>query len=132
MLPSLMWQGLASYWKRALSLVALHISSIDDCEALREEALASTLARSKMLFASAKGVIFDEGNMKNTTNENAGPGWGIAAGVILTLVGLSLSLFPRALNSTGTLNDFLSSGIAMMGIFLVVYSVHELRRKHHH
>ncbi|UEP29403.1 hypothetical protein [Burkholderia sp. B21-007] len=70
--------------------------------------------------------------MKNTTNENAGPGWGIAAGVILTVVGLSLSLFPRALNSTGTLNDFLSSGIAMMGIFLVVYSVHELRRKHHH
>ncbi|MBY8609917.1 hypothetical protein K7N18_34420 [Burkholderia arboris] len=70
--------------------------------------------------------------MKNSTSENAGPAWGIAAGVILTVVGLSLGLFPRALNSTGTLNDFLSSGVAMMGIFLVAYSIHELRRKHHH
>ena len=70
--------------------------------------------------------------MKNSNDMHAGPAWGVAAGLLLTAVGLSLGLFPRTLNSTGALNDFLSSGIAMMGIFLVVYSIHELRRKRPH
>ncbi|VWD08054.1 hypothetical protein BLA17378_05707 [Burkholderia aenigmatica] len=69
--------------------------------------------------------------MKNSNDTHAGPAWGIVAGVLLTTVGLGLGLFPRTLHSTGTLNDFVASGVAMMGIFLVVYSTHELRRKPH-
>ncbi|MDN7905226.1 hypothetical protein QZM18_14010 [Burkholderia diffusa] len=68
--------------------------------------------------------------MKYTHNENAGPVWGVAAGLLLTAVGLSMGLFPKLLDSAGSLNDFVSSGVTMVGIFLVVYAVHETRRKH--
>ncbi|KVF79221.1 hypothetical protein WS75_05455 [Burkholderia sp. FL-7-2-10-S1-D7] len=67
--------------------------------------------------------------MKNTIEKTAGPVWGVAAGVLLAAAGLSLGIFPESLNSMGTANDFMASGIAMLGIFLVVYSTHELRRK---
>ena len=69
--------------------------------------------------------------MKNSNDVHAGPGWGVIAGVLLTVVGLSLGLFPRTLHSTGAMNDFVAAGVAMIGIFLVVYSAHELRRKRH-
>jgi len=49
-------------------------------------------------------------------------------GLILALVGPSMGLFPKLLQSTGTLNDFVASGVTMVGIFLVVYAIHELRR----
>ncbi|AOI95596.1 hypothetical protein LGM71_11750 [Burkholderia sp. AU33545] len=67
--------------------------------------------------------------MKNTIEKTTGPVWGVAAGVILAAAGLSLGIFPKSLNSMGTVNDFMASGVAMLGIFLVVYSTHELRRK---
>jgi hypothetical protein len=70
--------------------------------------------------------------MKNTIEKTTGPVWGVAAGVLLAAAGLSLGIFPKSLNSTGTTNDFLASGVAMLGIFLVVYSTHELRRKRPH
>nr|WP_175802139.1 hypothetical protein [Burkholderia anthina] len=68
--------------------------------------------------------------MKYTNNENAGPIWGVAAGLILATVGLGMGAFPKLLHSTGALNDFVASGVTMIGIFLVVYAIHELRRKH--
>ncbi|WP_063551370.1 hypothetical protein [Burkholderia territorii] len=67
--------------------------------------------------------------MKITNEKTIGPVWGMAAGVLLAAAGLSLGIFSKSLNSTGTANDFLASGVAMLGIFLVVYSTHELRRK---
>ncbi|KVC43176.1 hypothetical protein [Burkholderia diffusa] len=67
--------------------------------------------------------------MKNTIEKTTGPVWGVAAGVLLAAAGLSLGIFQKSLNSTGTANDFLASGVTMLGIFLVVYSTHELRRK---
>ncbi|KWA12329.1 hypothetical protein [Burkholderia territorii] len=67
--------------------------------------------------------------MKNTIEKTTGPVWGVAAGVLLAAAGLSLGIFPKSLNSAGTANDFFASGVAMVGIFLVVYSTHELRRK---
>lgn len=70
--------------------------------------------------------------MKNTIEKTTGPVWGVAAGVLLAAAGLSLGIFPKALNSAGTANDFMASGVAMLGIFLVVYSTHELRRKRQH
>ncbi|WP_321809829.1 MULTISPECIES: hypothetical protein [unclassified Burkholderia] len=70
--------------------------------------------------------------MKNTIEKTTGPVWGVAAGVFLAVAGLSLGIFPKSLNSTGTVNDFLASGVAMLGIFLAVYSTHELRRKRLH
>ncbi|RQS18167.1 hypothetical protein [Burkholderia sp. Bp8998] len=70
--------------------------------------------------------------MKNTIEKTTGPVWGVAAGVLLAAAGLSLGIFPKSLNSAGTANDFLASGVAMLGIFLVVYSTHELRRKRMH
>lgn len=70
--------------------------------------------------------------MKNTIEKSTGPVWGVAAGALLAAAGLSLGIFPKSLNSTGTANDFLASGVAMLGIFLVVYSTHELRRKRLH
>ncbi|WP_241025067.1 hypothetical protein [Burkholderia sp. Ac-20384] len=66
--------------------------------------------------------------MKNESFDKSGPAWGIVAGLILAVVGTSMGLFPKLLHSTGMLNDFVASGVAMVGIFLFVYAVHELRR----
>ncbi|RQR30709.1 MULTISPECIES: hypothetical protein [unclassified Burkholderia] len=66
--------------------------------------------------------------MKYTNDENAGPIWGVVAGLILAAVGLAMGVFPKSLHSTDTLNDFVASGVTMIGIFLVVYAIHELRR----
>lgn len=41
-------------------------------------------------------------------------------------------MFPTSLHSSGSANDFMASGIAMLGIFLVVYATHELRRRRPH
>ncbi|KAG8155416.1 hypothetical protein [Burkholderia catarinensis] len=70
--------------------------------------------------------------MKNTNEKTTGPVWGVAAGVLLAAAGLSLGIFPQALHGGGTANDFMASGVAMLGIFLAVYSAHELRRKRLH
>jgi hypothetical protein len=56
----------------------------------------------------------------------------VAAGLLLAVAGLSLGIFPKSLHSSGSANDFMASGVAMLGIFLVVYSTHELRRKRMH
>ncbi|EJO61827.1 hypothetical protein BURMUCF1_A1392 [Burkholderia multivorans ATCC BAA-247] len=56
----------------------------------------------------------------------------MAAGLLLAGVGLSLDLFQRALHGAAAGNDFVASGVAMLGIFLSVYSTHELRRKRQH
>ncbi|WP_244139225.1 hypothetical protein [Burkholderia sp. BCC1630] len=55
---------------------------------------------------------------------------GVAAGLILAAVGLAMGVFPKLLHSTGTLNDFVASGVTMIGTFLAVYAGRELRRKH--
>ncbi|MDN7429352.1 hypothetical protein CFB89_20505 [Burkholderia sp. AU16741] len=68
--------------------------------------------------------------MKNKIDKTAGPIWGVAAGLLLAGAGLSLGIFPAALRNSA--NDFMASGAAMLGIFLVVYSTHELRRKRAH
>lgn len=48
-------------------------------------------------------------------------------GLILALVGTSMGLFSKPLQSTCTPNDFVASRVTMVGIFLVVYAIHELR-----
>ncbi|WP_174998648.1 hypothetical protein [Burkholderia lata] len=70
--------------------------------------------------------------MKNKIERTAGPIWGVAAGLLLAVAGLSLGIFPKSLYSSGSANDFMASGVAMLGIFLVVYSTHELRRRRSH
>ncbi|MCA8062235.1 hypothetical protein [Burkholderia sp. AU38729] len=70
--------------------------------------------------------------MKNKIDKTAGPIWGVAAGLLLAGAGLSLGIFPTSLQSSGSANDFMASGIAMLGIFLVVYAAHELRRRRPH
>ncbi len=70
--------------------------------------------------------------MKNKIEKTVGPIWGVAAGLLLAVAGLSLGIFPQSLNSSGSANDFMASGVAMLGIFLVVYSTHELRRRRPH
>ncbi|MCA7948755.1 hypothetical protein LGM43_00555 [Burkholderia seminalis] len=70
--------------------------------------------------------------MKNKTDKITGPIWGVAAGLLLAGAGLSLGIFPASLHSAGSANDFMASGIAMLGIFLIVYSTHELRRQRTH
>ncbi|MBM2769942.1 hypothetical protein [Burkholderia anthina] len=70
--------------------------------------------------------------MKNIIEKTAGPVWGVAAGVLLAVAGLGLGLFPKSLHGSGSANDFMASGVAMLGIFLVVYSTHELRRRRSH
>ncbi|WP_174982816.1 hypothetical protein [Burkholderia lata] len=70
--------------------------------------------------------------MKNKIEKTAGPIWGVAAGLLLAAAGLSLGIFPKSLQSSGSANDFMASGVAMLGIFLVVYSTHELRRRRSH
>ncbi|VWD05707.1 hypothetical protein BLA18110_04375 [Burkholderia lata] len=70
--------------------------------------------------------------MKNKIDKTTGPIWGMAAGLLLAGAGLSLGIFPKSLYSSGSANDFMASGAAMLGIFLVVYSARELRRKRAH
>ncbi|WP_241021401.1 hypothetical protein [Burkholderia sp. Ac-20344] len=70
-------------------------------------------------------------DMRNESYDKSGPAWGIAAGLILAIVGSSMGLFPQLLHSTGTLNDFVASGVTIIGIFLVVYAIHELHRNRH-
>ncbi|NIE57787.1 MULTISPECIES: hypothetical protein [unclassified Burkholderia] len=69
--------------------------------------------------------------MNNDSYGKSGPAWGIAAGLILAIVGSSMGLFPKLLHSSGALNDFVAAGVTMVGIFLVVYAIHELRRNRH-
>jgi len=70
--------------------------------------------------------------MKNKIDKTTGPIWGVAAGLLLAVAGLSLGIFPKSLYNSGSTNDFMASGVAMLGIFLVVYSTHELRRMRSH
>lgn len=70
--------------------------------------------------------------MKNKIEKTAGPIWGVTAGLFLAAAGLSLGIFPQSLHGSGSANDFMASGVAMLGVFLVVYSTHELRRKRSH
>ncbi|PFH30326.1 MULTISPECIES: hypothetical protein [Burkholderia] len=70
--------------------------------------------------------------MKNIIEKTAGPVWGVAAGLLLAVAGLGLDILPKSLDGPGSANDFMASGVAMLGIFLVVYSTHELRRKRLH
>lgn len=70
--------------------------------------------------------------MKYTGSGNADPIWGVVAGLLLTAVGLGMGLFPKLLGGTGSLDDFVSSGVTMIGIFLFVYAIHELHRNRHH
>ncbi|MDN7450483.1 hypothetical protein QZM03_24385 [Burkholderia multivorans] len=70
--------------------------------------------------------------MKNINEKATGAAWGVAAGLLLAGVGLSLDLSQRALHGAAAGNDFVASGVAMLGIFLSVYSTHELRRKRQH
>ncbi|MDR0246480.1 MAG: hypothetical protein LBJ65_33205 [Burkholderia sp.] len=70
--------------------------------------------------------------MKNKIDKTIGPIWGVAAGLLLAGAGLSLGIFPASLHSAGSANDFMASGAAMLGIFLVVYSTRELRRQRAH
>lgn len=70
--------------------------------------------------------------LKNKIDKTIGPIWGVAAGLLLAGAGLSFGIFPAALRSSGSANDFMASGAAMLGIFLVVYSTRELRRKRVH
>lgn len=82
-------------------------------------------------FADIVQVMTVDGcRMKNKIDKTAGPIWGVAAGLLLAGAGLSLGIFPAALRNSA--NDFMASGAAMLGIFLVVYSTHELRRKRAH
>lgn len=69
--------------------------------------------------------------MNNNSYDKSGPAWGIVAGLILAVVGSSMGLFPKLLHSTGALNDFVAAGVTMIGIFLVVYAIHELRGYRH-
>lgn len=85
------------------------------------------------LIADTDQVITVDGCcMKNKIEKTAGPVWGVAAGLLLAAAGLSLGIFPTSLHGSGTANDFMASGAAMLGIFLVVYSAHELRRRRAH
>ncbi|WP_175967938.1 hypothetical protein [Burkholderia sp. BCC0322] len=70
--------------------------------------------------------------MKKKIEKTARPIWGVAAGLLLAVAGLSLGIFPKSLQSSGSANEFMASGVAMLGIFLVVYSTHELRRRRSH
>ncbi|WP_081436690.1 hypothetical protein [Burkholderia lata] len=70
--------------------------------------------------------------MKTKIDKTTGPIWGVAAGLLLAVAGLSLGIFPEVLRNSGSANDFMASGAAMLGIFLVVYSTHELRRRRSH
>ncbi|MCA8331659.1 hypothetical protein [Burkholderia cepacia] len=69
--------------------------------------------------------------MKYVHDENAGPIWGVVAGIILTAVGFGMGFLPKRFHSSGMLNEFVASGVAITGIFLVVYAIHELRRQRH-
>ncbi|WP_175689552.1 hypothetical protein [Burkholderia anthina] len=70
--------------------------------------------------------------MKNIIEKTAGPVWGVAAGLLLAVAGLGLGILPKSLPGSGGASDFMASGVAMLGIFLVVYSTHELRRQRSH
>ncbi|MBZ5793944.1 hypothetical protein K8353_27835 [Burkholderia contaminans] len=70
--------------------------------------------------------------MRNKIDKTNGPIWGVAAGLLLAAAGLSLGIFPALVHSSGNANDFMASGAAMLGIFLVVYSARELRRQRAH
>ncbi len=58
------------------------------------------------------------------------PFWVFAAGFLLIAVGIGMGIFRKLMHSTGALNAFVAPGVALIGIFLVVYAVHELRRTH--
>ncbi len=96
-------------------------------------AIVGVLAAGAEPFTDAgQGMTVDGCRMKNKTDKTTGPIWGVAAGLLLAVAGLSLGIFPEALRHSGGANDFMASGAAMLGIFLVVYSTRELRRKRAH
>ncbi|MDN7971077.1 hypothetical protein QZM91_26365 [Burkholderia multivorans] len=67
--------------------------------------------------------------MKNINGKTTGAAWGVAAGLLLAVSGLSLDLFRGVPHGAAVGNDFVAYGVAMLGIFLTVYSTRELRRK---
>ncbi len=96
-------------------------------------AIVERLAVDAVLFAGTDQVMNVDGCcMKNKIDKSTGPIWGVAAGLLLAGAGLSLGVFPALLHSSGSANEFMASGAAMLGIFLVVYSTRELRRQRAH
>lgn len=96
-------------------------------------AIVESLKVDAAFFADTVQVMTVDGCcMKNKIDKTTGPIWGVAAGLLLAAAGLSLGIFPASLHGSGSANDFMASGAAMLGIFLVVYSTRELRRKRMH
>ncbi len=91
-----------------------------------------TLKVARRRLPNDKAMTVDERCMKNINDKTAGPIWGVAAGLLLAVAGLSLGISPKSMHGPGSINDFIAFGIAMLGIFVAVYSTHEWRRKRVH
>lgn len=64
-----------------------------------------------------------------TSADTAGPIWGIAFGVLLSVAGVALWCEAKISTSASPLDESLAVASLLIGVFVAIYAGHELRRR---
>ncbi|TCG04595.1 hypothetical protein BZM27_39800 [Paraburkholderia steynii] len=62
-------------------------------------------------------------------SHNAGPVWGLAFGLVVTLAGVGLWCDAKLSLTAGWFDEPLAVGAVLVGVFATIYAVHELRHR---
>lgn len=62
-------------------------------------------------------------------SDNAGPAWGLALGAFMAIVGAGLWVYAAASTAVEHRDESVAAAALLVGFFLVVYSVRELRHQ---
>lgn len=60
---------------------------------------------------------------------NAGPAWGLAFGLVVTLIGVGLWCVAKLSLTAGRFDEPLAVAAVLVGVFAVIYAAHELRHR---
>ncbi|AUT72348.1 hypothetical protein [Paraburkholderia hospita] len=62
-------------------------------------------------------------------SHKAGPVWGLAFGLLVTLAGIGLWCNAKLSASTGQFDESLSVAAVLVGVLAAIYALHELRHR---
>ena len=62
-------------------------------------------------------------------SHHAGPAWGLAFGLLVTLAGVALWCDAKLSSSAGRFDEPLAVAAVLVGVFVAIYAGHELRHR---
>lgn len=63
------------------------------------------------------------------SSHKAGPVWGIAFGLVVTLAGVGLWCAAKLSSNAGRFDEPMAVAAVLVGVFAAIYAAHELRRR---